>query len=187
MSSESVQEQRKLSKSFSLHLDNIQSESGRQVDFSQSSSSADHKTDLFERFISACGEKYRDSAEASDSSDDSIQQGRDSSASSRTRKFSKRRNSEPFLSNLNPRLENLNFEYSFLQKPKDNDFAHTLRPSQRSMLHLQERRKSTASELPGNEGRRKSCARVTLDGKAECEIYTTQIVRTLNSGRPVWL
>ena len=187
MSSERVQEQRKLSKSFSLHLDNIQSERGRQLDFSQSSGSADHKTDLFERFISACGEKYRDSAEASDSSDDSIQQGRDSSASSRTRKFSKRRNSEPFLSNLNPRVENLHFEYSFLQKPKDNDFAHTLRPSQRSMLHLQERRKSTASELPGNEGRRKSCARVTLDGKAECEIYTTQIVRTLNSGRPVWL
>jgi hypothetical protein len=188
----------------SLHLDDIRDEKGPRRSSDQNPNSAAYvpqstnlkdQIKLFQLYVSAC-ELNSPRLEDSDSSDESIHHGRDSCASSKGQRGSKSGSS---------------FD-SFLLKPRDSiRGAFTLASTSLPTPPPDEDRRQTSSQnhercsftslsfsdaqcprvKPTTSGSFKrgkpQCDSQPRSAPAEYDVYKTQLIKALNSGKPVWL
>jgi hypothetical protein len=184
------QKRHTISRSFSLHLDNIQYGYGHDLSKIESPEpNGDHKIDLFQRYVSACSQMP--SSENSEGSDDSIHHGRDSSASSSNDAASRRRFSGSFLPEFYRRASPVS-----LPGPRDrHSIFHSFHVSSQSsprasspltLPQRDERRKSSSLE-PSLNSCRSRPPEGESKGESECALYASQIARTLAAGKSVWL
>ena len=164
--------------SASLHLDNMKDGESHQKPDMLSEACTDPKQELFERFIFACSQLQRPESGCSDTSDDFLCHGRNRSVSAGVSDSTDLRCSESFLPSRNRRARSVPLEPPLLKTDSSSrSSTPTLMPSN----------SSAPSSLLTSTRQNRDNASTNGAFRAEAEIYTTQMVRTLTSGRSVWL